>query len=90
VLWYTWDEIRRGATYADHKKFLKQGGTMNRINYFQQGGAAPQQQDMQQQVVALVQAAMQGDQEAKQTVTQIIKAAESGDQQAMQMAQMIQ
>lgn len=38
----------------------KQGGTMNRINYFQQGGAAPQQ-DIKAQVTALVQAAMQGD-----------------------------
>lgn len=68
----------------------KQGGTMNKIKYFQQGGAAPQQQDMQQQVVALVQAAMQGDQKAKQTVTKIMEAAEKGDQQAAQIAQMIQ
>ena len=70
--------------------FKKQGGTMNRIKYFQQGGAAPQQQDIQQQVVALVQAAMQGDQKAKQTVSKIIEAAEKGDQQAAQIAQMIQ
>lgn len=62
---------------------------MNRIKYFQQGGAAPQQ-DMQQQVVALVQAAMQGDEKAASTVNQIIEAAKSGDQQAMQLAQMIQ
>jgi hypothetical protein len=67
----------------------KQGGTMNRINYFQQGGAAPQQ-DMQQQVVALVQAAMQGDQKATETVNKIIEAAKAGDKQAMQIAQMIQ
>ena len=69
--------------------FHKQGGTMNRINYFQQGGAAPQQ-DMQQQVVALVQAAMQGDKKATQTVNQIMEAAKAGDQQATQIAQMIQ
>ena len=69
--------------------FKKQGGTMNRINYFQQGGAAPQQ-DMQQQVIALVQAAMQGDQKATETVNKIMEAAKSGDQQAMQIAQMIQ
>jgi hypothetical protein len=38
---------------------------MNRINYFQKGGAAQQgAQDMQQQVVALVQAAIQGDEKA--------------------------
>lgn len=65
------------------------GGTMNRINYFQQGGAAPQQ-DMQQQVVALVQAAMQGDPKATETVNKIMEAAKAGDQQAMQIAQMIQ
>lgn len=67
----------------------KKGGTMNRIKYFQQGGAAPQQ-DMQQQVVALVQAAMQGDKKATQTVNQIMEAAKAGDQQATQIAQMIQ
>ena len=69
--------------------YQKQGGTMNRINYFQQGGAV-QQQDMQQQVIALVQAAMQGDQKATETVNQIMEAAKAGDQQAMQIAQMIQ
>lgn len=68
----------------------KQGGTMNRINYFQQGGAAPQQQDMQAQVVALVQAAMQGDQKATQTVNQIMEAAKAGDQQAIQIAQLME
>lgn len=69
--------------------YQKQGGTMNRINYFQQGGAAPQQ-DMQQQVIALVQAAMQGDQKATETVNKIMEAAKAGDQQAVQIAQMIQ
>ena len=69
--------------------YNKQGGTMNRIKYFQHGGAAPQQ-DMQQQVVALVQAAMQGDQKATQTVNQIMEAAKAGDQKATQLAQMIQ
>lgn len=63
---------------------------MNRINYFQQGGAAPQQQDMQAQVVALVQAAMQGDQKATQTVNQIMEAAKAGDQKAIQIATMIE
>lgn len=62
---------------------------MNRINYFQQGGTAPQQ-DMQQQVVALVQAAMQGDQKATQTVNQIMEAAQKGDPKAVQLAQLIQ
>jgi len=68
----------------------KQGGTMNRINYFQQGGAAPQQQDIKAQVTALVQAAMQGDQKATQTVNQIMEAAKAGDQQAIQIAQLME
>ena len=67
----------------------KQGGTMNRINYFQQGGAAPQQ-DIKAQVTALVQAAMQGDQKATQQVNQIMEAAKAGDQQAMQIAQIME
>lgn len=67
----------------------KQGGSMDKINYFQQGGAAPQQ-DMQQQVVALVQAAMQGDQKATQTVNQIMEAAKAGNQQAIQIAQLME
>lgn len=70
--------------------FKKQGGTMNKINYFQQGGAAPQQPSMEDQVIALVQAAMQGNQQATQTIEQIMQAAQSGDQQATQIAQMIQ
>ena len=62
-----------------------------RINYFQQGGVAQQNtQDLQQQVVALVQAAMQGDKKANQTVNQIMEAAKAGDKQATQLAQMIQ
>lgn len=68
----------------------KHGGTMNRINYFQQGGAAPQQQDIKAQVTALVQAAMQGDQKATQQVNQIMEAAKAGDQQAMQIAQLME
>lgn len=44
----------------------------------------------QQQLVALVQAAMQGDQQAAQQIQQIMQAAQQGDQQAAQLAQMIQ
>ena len=58
---------------------------MNKVKYFQQGGNAPKQ-DIQAQVTALVQAAMQGDQKATQTVNQILEAAKSGDQQAVQIA----
>lgn len=57
--------------------------------YLQQGGTMNQQQDIQQQVIQLVQAAMQGDQKATNTVNQIMQAAQQGDQQAVQLAQMI-
>ena len=83
------DARKNGYKSTTNIQQRKQGGVMNRINYFQQGGAAPQQ-DMQQQIVALVQAAMQGDQKATQTVNQIMEAAKAGDQQAAQLAQMIQ
>lgn len=55
----------------------------------QQGGQM-QEQDVQQQIMQLVQAAMQGDQQAAQTIQQVMQAAERGDQQAIQLAQMIQ
>lgn len=73
---------------ANASFYQKQGGTMNRINYFQQGGAAPKQ-DIKAQVTALVQAAMQGDQKATQQVNQIMEAAKAGNQQAVQLAQLI-
>ena len=81
---------KRGGVIKKH--YFKQGGIMNRIKYFQQGGPAQPQgsQDIQQQIIALVQAAMQGDEKANQTVTQIMEAAKAGDQQAAQLAQMIQ
>ena len=73
---------------ASKAEFRKQGGIMNRINYFQQGGAAPKQ-DIKAQITALVQAAMQGDQKATQQVNQIMEAAKAGNQQAVQLAQLI-
>lgn len=48
------------------------------------------EQELQQQIVQLVQAAMQGDQQATQQIQQIMQAAQQGDQQAAQLAQMIQ
>ena len=48
------------------------------------------EQQLQQQIVQLVQAAMQGDQQATQQIQQIMQAAQQGDQQAAQIAQMIQ
>lgn len=47
-------------------------------------------EQMQQQIVALVQAAMQGDPQAQQQVQQIMQAAQQGDQQAAQIAQVMQ
>ncbi len=83
--------FQKQSGYQQPRPLLhKQGGIMNRINYFQKGGAAPQQQNMKAQVVALVQAAMQGDQKAKQTVNQIMEAAKAGDQQAVQIAQLME
>lgn len=80
--------------------YRKNGGTLNmeKINYFQEGGAmapaqaAPAQggQDIQTQVMQLVQAAMSGDEQATQAIQQIMQAAQQGDQQAAQIAQMIQ
>lgn len=48
------------------------------------------EQQLQQQIVQLVQAAMQGDQQAAQQIQQIMQAAQQGDPQATQIAQMIQ
>lgn len=48
------------------------------------------EQQLQQQIVQLVQAAMQGDQQATQQIQQIMQAAQQGDQQAVQITQMIQ
>lgn len=47
------------------------------------------QQGIEQQARALVQAAMQGDQQANQTIQKIMQAAEQGDQQAAQVAQLL-
>ena len=69
---------------------FKNGGTMTK---YQQGGAAPQQ-DLQQQVIQLVQTAMDqqnpNSAKAMETINQIMKAAENGDEKSIQIAQMIQ
>lgn len=68
---------------------FKQGGQMYK---YQQGGQTQQadSQGIEQQAIALVQAAMQGDQQASQTIQQIMQAAQQGDQQAVQVAQLLQ
>lgn len=73
---------------------FKSGGILNYnnmyYNKYQDGGAAPSGDDQQQQIVALVQAAMQGDDDAQQTIQQIQQAANQGDEQASQVLQVIQ
>ena len=49
-----------------------------------------EEQQIQQQIIQLVQAAIQGNQQAAQQIQQIMQAAQQGDQQAIQLAQMIQ
>lgn len=72
---------------------FKQGGQM----YKYAAGAQivqPQQvsgqQGIEQQAMALVQAAIQGDKQANQTIQKIMQAAQQGDQQAVQVAQLLQ
>ena len=71
---------------------FKQGGQMYKyaagaqmVQPQQTGG----QQGIEQQAIALVQAAMQGDQQANQTIQKIMQAAQQGDQQAAQVAQLL-
>ena len=71
---------------------FKQGGQM----YKYATGAQmiqPQQvsgqQEIEQQAMALVQAAMQGDKQANQTIQNIMQAAQQGDQQAVQVVQLL-
>lgn len=71
---------------------FKQGGQMYKyaagaqmVQPQQTGG----QQGIEQQAMALVQAAMQGDQQANQTIQKIMQAAQQGNQQAAQVAQLL-
>ncbi len=71
---------------------FKQGGQMYKYAtgaQMVQPQQASGQQGIEQQAVALVQAAMQGDQQANQTIQKIMQAAEQGDQQAVQVAQLL-
>ena len=70
---------------------FKQGGQM--YKYATGAQIAQQtsgQQGIEQQAIALVQAAMQGDKQANQTIQKIMQAAQQGDQQAVQVAQLLQ
>lgn len=70
---------------------FKQGGQMYK---YATGAQMVQQtsgqQGIEQQAMALVQAAMQGDKQANQTIQKIMQAAQQGDQQAVQVAQLLQ
>lgn len=69
---------------------FKQGGQMYK---YATGAQMVQQtsgqQGIEQQAMALVQAAMQGDKQANQTIQNIMQAAQQGDQQAVQVAQLL-
>ena len=71
---------------------FKQGGQMYKYATGAQMVQPQQvsgQQGIEQQAIALVQAAMQGDQQANQTIQKIMQAAQQGDQQAVQVAQLL-
>lgn len=71
---------------------FKQGGQMYKYAagaQMVQSQQASGQQGIEQQAMALVQAAMQGDQKANQTIQKIMQAAQQGDQQAAQVAQLL-
>lgn len=72
---------------------FKQGGQMYKYAagaQMVQPQQANGQQGIEQQAVALVQAAMQGDTQANQTIQKIMQAAQQGDQQAAQVAKLLQ
>lgn len=71
---------------------FKQGGQMYKYAagaQMVQPQQASGQQGIEQQAMALVQAAMQGDQQANQTIQKIMQAAQQGDQRAAQVAQLL-
>ena len=71
----------------------KQGGTMNKVKYFAQGGAPTQEQidpEMQAKADDLVLKAMQGDTNSQNSVKAIIDAAKKQDAKALQLLPYIQ
>ena len=87
----------RSNTYGPHiginrVKSNKQGGLINKVQYFKNGNTM-QRQDIKQQVKDLVQLSMQQGQEAeqaKQLIQSIFQKANQGDPQSAQLAQLIQ
>ena len=90
-------EYDRGNTYGPHiginrVKSNKEGGLINKVQYFKKGNTM-QQQDIKQKVKDLVQLAMQQGQEAEQAnqlIQSIFEKAKQGDPQSVQLAQLIQ
>lgn len=73
--------------------FNKQGGTMNKVKYFAQGGAPTQEQvdpEIQAKADDLVLKAMQGDTKSQNSVKAIIDAAKKQDAKALQLLPYIQ
>lgn len=71
---------------------FKQGGQMYKYSagaQMVQPQQASGQQGIEQQAMALVQAAMQGDTKANQTIQNIMQAAERGDQRVTRVAQLL-
>lgn len=91
------DAYDRGNTYGPHiginrVKSNKEGGLINKVQYFKKGNTM-QQQDIKQKVKDLVQLAMQQGQEAEQAnqlIQSIFEKAKQGDPQSVQLAQLIQ
>ena len=75
-----------GLTFTD-----KKGGRLIKMtNSYQNGGQAPQPQQIAEAVKQLVVRAMEGDKNAAIEIEDIIKKAQAGDEQAIQIAQLIQ
>lgn len=71
----------KAFTAAKAAAGYKQGGRFNRVSYFQQGGAA-----QNNQADAFMQAVLQGDSEV---IGQLVQAASQGDKQATQLIEVI-
>ncbi len=80
-----------GEEYEILKRRFNEAESVAKPTKKQQGGQLNMnEQELQQQIMQLVQAAMQGDQQANQQIQQIMQAAQQGNQEAAQIAQMIQ
>lgn len=87
----------RNTTYGPYiginrVKSNKEGGLINKVQYFKNGNTM-QQQDIKQKVKDLVQLAMQQGPEAEQAnqlIQSILQKAKQGDPQSVQIAQLIQ